>query len=306
MGKSLDLPPLVFFGTGPVAARSLELLAKNFRIEAVVTKPRPAHHKGDAPVLKVAERLKVTVLTAINRQELDTLFNKKPVSSKLAVLIDFGIIISQAVIDYFPLGIINSHFSILPDLRGADPITFAILSGQPQTGVSLMYMVKALDEGPLLGYGEYTLPPDITTPELTEILIDLSDTLLQHELPRVFTGEAKRAPQDVTRRQVSYSRRLTKEDGRIDWEKPAEVLEREIRAFLGWPGSRTQLGNKEVTITKAHVVASELAPGAIETTKKTLVVGTGQQGLSLERLKPAGKTEMSVQAFLAGYGNRPL
>src|SRR5687768_5450622 len=118
--------PITFFGSGPVAAASLRLLAEDFTIEAVITKPRPAHHRGPVPVIELAEELGLKVYTAGNRRELDELFTGNPVRSSLAVLIDFGIIVSRQIIDYFPLGIINSHFSLLPEWRGADPITFAI------------------------------------------------------------------------------------------------------------------------------------------------------------------------------------
>ena len=299
---TVGVPPLVFFGTGPVAAKSLELLANNFAIEAVITKPRPEHHRGTAPVLDVAHTLGVPVFTAKNKQELDEVMSTKPVTSSLAVLIDFGIIISQEVIDYFPLGIVNSHFSVLPDLRGADPLTFAILSGQKQTGVSLMLVVEAMDEGPLIGYGEFELDETITTPELTHELILLSDALLAHELPRLYENKTKGVDQAITKRKTTYSRRLTKQDGVIDWQKPASGIEREIRAFLGWPSSQTTIGNKPVIITAAHVEKGSGKPGEYRVTKKELGVFAGKDILIIDRLKPAGKNEMPIESFLAGYG----
>jgi methionyl-tRNA formyltransferase len=293
--------PIVFFGSGPVAAESLRLLAQTFTIEAVVTKPRPPHHRGDVPVLTVAEDLKLPVTTAASGRELDELFKSKPFTSRAGVLIDFGIIVSQAVIDYFPLGIVNSHFSILPEWRGADPITFAILSGQEQTGVSLMLLVEAMDEGPLLAFGEHDLLPDITTPELTDYLIRLSYALLRDILPRYLQGEMKGVPQTVTGREVSYSRKLTKEDGVLDWSKSAAQLEREIRAFTEWPKSRCRLGELEIVITKAHVAEVKGPIGKWAVQDKLPVVYCGQNALVIDRLKPAGKKEMTGEAVLAGY-----
>src|SRR5678815_2818348 len=107
--------PIVFFGSGPVAAKSLELLAKDFSIEAVITKPRPAHHRGEVPVLDLAAKLQLPIHTVTNKKTLDELIKTNPFSSDIAVLIDFGIIVSQDAIDYFPLGIVNSHFSLLPE-----------------------------------------------------------------------------------------------------------------------------------------------------------------------------------------------
>lgn len=296
---------IVFFGSGPVAARSLELLAKNFTIEAVVTKPRPAHHRGSVPVLELAEKLGLKVLLTANKQELTDLFATKPVSSQVGIVIDYGIIIDQAVIDYFPYGIVNSHFSLLPEWRGADPITFSILSGQKRTGVSLMLIVAKMDEGPLLAQGEYDMPEGITTPELTEDLIQISNKSLQEVLPMYLDGKIDPAPQAevslAESREPSYSRKLTKEDGILDFTKPAIQLEREIRAFIEWPKSRTTIGDKEVVITAAHVVDRSLKPGQTLVEAKKLMIGTSDDSLVIDKLKPAGKGEMSAEGFLAGY-----
>lgn len=295
-------PTIVFFGSGPVAAASLRLLAQDFEIEAVITKARPAHHRGDVPTLAAAEELSLPVLTVASKRELDKLFDNQPVASQLALLIDFGIIVSKKVINYFPLGIINSHFSILPEWRGADPISFAILSGQAETGVSLMQLVPALDEGPLLAYGTYDLPPDITTPELTEHLINFSNLLLQRTIPQYLSDKKPGEPQATTGRTVSYSRKLTKADSLLDWHKPAIELEREVRAYTGWPRSRTKLFGKDVIITKAHVFQADKAkPGTVWNEEKRLGVHTADGILIIDSLIPAGKKEMSAAAFLAGY-----
>ncbi len=290
---------IIFFGSGPVAARSLELLHRDFPIEAVVTKPRPPHHKGAVPVLDVAKKLNIPIFTAISRKELDALFDKEKFKSKLGILIDFGIIVSQKVIDYFPLGIINSHFSLLPAWRGADPITFSILNGDKRTGVSLMLLVSAMDEGPLLAQAPYELPADITTPQLTDELIDVSHQALREIVPLYVAGKVTPVPQ--TNHGVSYSRRLTKVDGLLDWNKPAIVLEREIRAFTGWPKSRTTFGGLEVIITQAHVDPTQGRSGSRTIIDKKPAVRCGEQTLVLDLIKPAGRKEMTSEAFLAGY-----
>jgi len=291
---------IVFFGSGPVAAESLRLLAQDFTIEAVVTKPRAAHHKGDVPVLAVADELGLKAATATDKKSLDALFAEKPFQSRVGILIDFGIIVSQAVIDYFPLGIINSHFSLLPEWRGADPITFSILSGQQRTGVSLMLLVAAMDEGPLLGYGEYDLPPAITTPKLTADLIQLSYELLKVIVPAYVAGQAAPRLQELSAT-PTYSRKLTKADGILDWHKPARRLEREIRAFIDWPKSRATLGHVEVIITGAHVSEHRGTPGEIVIDGKQLLVYCGEGALTIDKLKPIGKKEMTGESFIAGY-----
>lgn len=302
MGLKVNKPTVVFFGSGSVAASSLRLLTQDFNIEAVITKPRPLHHKGDVPVLTVAKTLDLPVLTANNKLELDKLFLQNNLKSKIAILIDFGIIISKNVIDYFPLGIINSHFSLLPKLRGADPITFSILNGDTKTGVSLMLLDEGMDTGKLLTQKTFHMPKDITTPILTKKLIELSDDLLKTYLPRYLNSELKPRSQPHPNR-ATYSRKLTKSDGIIDWNKPAVVIEREIRAFSGWPGSRTTLFDKDVLITNAHAAPSDGIPGKVEVVKNTgsiLIYGsTGY--ICIEKLKPAGKREMTAKEFIAGY-----
>lgn len=299
--------PIVFFGTGPVAAQSLILLAQSFDIEAVVTKPRPEGHRGPVPVLAVADKLGLKTIEVVNKKTVTQAVSKARFKSRVALLIDFGIIVEQKAIDAFPLGIVNSHFSLLPQWRGADPITFSILSGQSKTGVSLMLLVEAMDEGPLVAVGEYDLAPDITTPKLTEDLIHLSYALLKDTLPKYVAGEVRSAPQEKVAGIVgysaepSYSRKLTKEDGILDWNKPAEQLEREVRAYLDWPKSRTILGGHAVIITEAHAADGEGTPGGLWRSGKALGVYTGKGVLMLDRLKPAGKAEMTTEAFLAGY-----
>jgi methionyl-tRNA formyltransferase len=290
---------ITFFGSGPVAAQSLRLLAQSFNIEAVVTKPRPAHHKGPVPVLDAASDLSLPVKTVTNKKELVELFAERPFKSRLAVLIDFGIIVPQSVIDYFPLGIVNSHFSLLPEWRGADPITFSVLSGQSTTGVSLMMLVAGMDEGPLLAQGPYELTRETTTPSLTEDLIDLSYQMLAEVLPRYVDGEI--APYDQNETGVTYSRKLSKEDSIVDWSKPADQIEREVRAFAGWPKTRATFGGLEVVLTKTHVVDASGEPGKTTVESKLPIVFCGQQALALDMVKPAGKKEMTGEAFLAGY-----
>jgi methionyl-tRNA formyltransferase len=282
------------------------LLSTYCDIEAVITKPQPAHHKDPFPVLVVAERLGLRTLTPYGKKELSELFATKPVRSRLGIVIDYGFIINQDVIDYFPLGIVNSHFSLLPEWRGADPITFAILSGQKETGVSLMLITAGMDEGPILAYAPFTIPGGMTTPELTDALIELSDWTLQDILLGYINGKVSARPQSEAalpdHTAITFSRKLTKEDGVLDFTKPAEVLEREIRAYLEWPKSRTVLGGKEVVVTEGHISdKSGGKTGTIWLEDKRFGVYSATGSLEISRLIPAGKREMTAEAFLAGY-----
>lgn len=292
---------ILFFGSGPVAAASLECLAKNFQIEHVITKQSPPHHRGLVPVVETAQKLALPITFANTRAELDGVLYKAKFISKVGVIVDYGVIVSQSVIDAFPLGIVNSHFSLLPEWRGADPITFTVLSGQPKTGVSLMVIVEALDEGQLIAQEEILVDPATTTPVLTEQLITKSDAMLRHYLPDYMSG--KIVPYNQPHKPATYSRKLTKDDGIIDWAKPAQQLEREIRAFSGWPKSSTNLAGKTIIITSGQVTDGKGSSGTILEKKKRLVIACGENALEIIKLKPAGKQEMTGEAFLAGHSH---
>lgn len=297
-GSNSVKPQIIFFGSGPVAAESLRFLIKDFEVEAVITKLATKEEMA-------AIAPEIPVHAVGTRDELDDLFHAQAFTSQIGVLIDFGIIVSRKIIDSFSLGIVNSHFSVLPEWRGADPITFAILSGQKTTGVSLMKLVEAMDEGPLLAYGKHKLTDTVTARELTSDLIQLSHSLLVEYLPRYMDGKLQPFLQSDTGRKVSYSRKLTKQDGIIDWSKPAEQIEREVRAFIEWPKSRTNLGNIDVVITSSKVARKQIEPcGKFWVENKQIFVSCGKDSLEILSLKPAGKNEMPASAFLAGYGNR--
>lgn len=308
------LKKIVFFGSGPVAAASLDLLVRSFAVEAVVTKPRPSHHRGPVPVLEVAQKHNLKVIEVSSKKEVSAKITSEHFKSKVAVLIDFGIIVSQDVIDAFPLGIVNSHFSLLPEWRGADPITFAILSGQTRTGVCLMLLVEAMDEGPIIGLGVQDLDETFNTPILTDKLVQLSYALLRDQLPQYIEIGQKNGiaqsdlPNVITDfaypSKPTYSRKLSKEDSLLDFTKPAKQLEREVRAFLDWPKSRTVIADKEVIITSAHTDDSAFATSVADVFvhEKQLCIQASEGVLVIDRLKPAGKPEMTAEAFLAGYG----
>jgi methionyl-tRNA formyltransferase len=290
---------VVFFGSGPVAAESLKLLAKDFEIEAVITKPKPPHHKGSFPVLDIAEDLNLKIILTTHKKDLENQFKNKLVKSKLGVVIDYGIIIPKEVIDYFPLGIVNSHFSILPKWRGADPISYAILNGDHNTGVSLMLIVEKLDEGPLLDQQSMILPKDMDSRELTSDLINMSNELLKKNLPLYLDGFITPEPQPTSG--ISYSSKLNKSDGLLDFNKTAEELGREVRAFIEWPRSSTEINEKPVIITKAHTKDGSGVPGSLYRYNHELGIYCSNGILIIDKLVPSGKREMDAKAYQAGY-----
>jgi len=292
---------VVFFGNGPVAARSLELLLSWQKVEMVVTKTKPTHHKEPAPVEIVAKNHNLPLLFASNKQQLNEVILKNKPLSKLGLVIDYGVIIDQQAIDYFKLGIVNSHFSLLPEWRGADPISYAILSGQEFSGVSLMTIDEGLDTGPLIASQKLKVSNQ-TNPTLTSELIKLSNDLLKKNLPKYYNGQIKLVQQDTTNKIVTYSKMLKKNNGLIDCRKPATVIEREVRAFKGWPASRLITSKLELTICSASVSSIKANEGELVVNAKQLYLGCGHDtSLQIHRLKPTGKQEMDATSFINGY-----
>lgn len=220
--------------------------------------------------------------------------------SKLAVLVAHGQILRQPVLDQFPLGIINIHPSLLPAYRGSTPIEQAMLGGASKTGVSLMKLVATMDAGPVYALSELLISGHESKAELANQLLRMGGELLIKVLPKIFGGELEPTAQDESK--ATLTKLIKKTDGAIDWTKPAAQIEREIRAYLGWPGSFTSLLGTDVIVTAAHLSDESGAPGkAYQTDNKDMAVHCAKDSLVIERIKPAGKREMTGREFLAGH-----
>lgn len=230
----------------------------------------------------------------------------KPHNAKIAVLAAYGRIIPQTVLDEFPLGIINIHPSLLPQYRGPTPIEQAMLDGAPKTGVSIMHLTAGMDEGPIYKQRTLSVTHDESKQSLTDRLQILGATLLEETLLDIYNGTLKSRQQPHPSR-ATYSRKISKKDGILDFSKSAVTLEREVRAFSDWPKSRTSLAGIDVVITSSHAVDLSVGKtGSVESSKKdgTIMIQTSDGCLSIDTLKPAGKSEMTAKAFLAGYGKK--
>jgi methionyl-tRNA formyltransferase len=233
----------------------------------------------------------------------------KPHTAQLGVLAAYGHIIPQRILDEFPLGIINVHPSLLPRHRGPTPIEYALLTGDAKTGVSIMKLTAGMDEGPIFKQKSIAIPAEMTKFDLTKQLQDLGAALLVEVLLDITRQKAKARQQPHPDR-ATYSKKLTKEMSILDWSKPAYLLEREIKAFAGWPASRTNLNGIELTVTSAEAdngyESGKIQSGSIQIDKhaKTLAIITGEGRLYIQQLKPDGKRVMSTADFLAGYGQR--
>ena len=297
------LNKIVFFGSGDLAAKSLKLITENFDVEAVITKAAKNSFQKELPVYDLSENLGIPTFTVLTKTDVDKVFENNSFNSTVGILIDFGIIINNKVINYFPKGIINSHFSILPEWRGPDPITFSILSGQTTTGVSLMRIVDRMNEGPLIGFKEIKISPEATNTLLSNQLIDLSNQLINYYLPDYINNtEFEIFEQNKTGRKVSYSSLLKKNDGKIDFSNNAAVIERQIRAFEIWPKSKTTLNNTDIIISKAHILELNGSPSEFFIYKNSFVGFFCKQGsIVIDELVPAGKKKMTSESYINGH-----
>lgn len=298
-----DERPLVFFGTSDFSVPTLEqLIDGEYKVAAVVTQPDRTGGRGKKPLIpavkQLAEQYNIPVLqpTQFDDELTSTLATLKPYAG---VSVSYGRIIPSGVLELFPGGVINIHTSLLPKYRGSSPIEQAILHGDKETGISLMQLDEGMDTGPVYLRAKQPLRGDETRPELYDQLSQLGAITLLEHLDDILDGDLTPKPQ--AEGEATKAPMISKSDGVIDWHKPAEQLEREIRAYLGWPGSRCTLFDREVTITKAHVdELGDLPAGEVETSGQALRVGTGTQVLNIEYLKPAGKNEMTAADFLRG------
>ena len=304
---------LVFFGcerlaTGlpPVSLRVLPALIESGYTVAAIVSHRSRVTSRRERVLEVENFAKDhDIPLLLPDKPLEIHDQLQTIDAQAGVLVAYGKIVPKNIIDIFPRGIINIHPSLLPLHRGPTPIESVILSGEAQTGVSLMQLAPEMDAGPVFAKNQINLSGGETKTELAGRLLEVGRDMLIKHLPDILEGRLSPEPQDESL--TTYDNLIKKEDGLIDWSKPSQLIERQIRAYAGWPGSRRVLGGFDVIITKAR--SHDLGggnPGDIKISRedKTINVQCGAGSLFIESLKPAGKAEMGAEAFLAGYSNK--
>lgn len=276
------------------------LIEKGYIVVAVVSHHSASNSRSQRQleVAEVAGEHGIPVL--LPNRPADIIDELKALNADVAVLAAYGRIISQQVIDLFPMGIVNIHPSLLPQYRGPTPIESVILHGDTETGVSIMHLTADMDEGPVYVQQKLAVNGTVKKFDLYAQIVDISTSLFFDVFPHILDGSLQPTPQDSST--ATYSQLIQKSDSIIDWHKGAVRIEREIRAYAGWPQSRTTLGPIDVIITGATpVTMASASPGTIMTEKDRLFIGAGQDWLEILELKPLGKKEMPVQAFLAGY-----
>lgn len=301
-------PRVVFMGSPSFAIPALEALAGAYSVVGVVTQPdRPAGRGSRLrpPAVKgAAERLGLPVFQPEELSRPEALASLRDWAPDVIVVAAFGQILPPDLLALPPHGCLNIHASLLPRWRGAAPIAAAILAGDAVTGVTLMRMDEGVDTGPILARREEPIRPDDTTGTLTERLARLGAELLMEVLPRYLRGEVRPVPQ--SEEGVTYCRPLKKEDGRLDWARPAAELERQVRATNPWPGAFTFWEGQMLKVWRAAAHpdrVGEMPPGTVIPMGDGAAVVTGQGLLELLEVQMAGKNPLPIEAFLRGRRN---
>ena len=247
---------IIFIGTPEFGAIILKELIKNkYKLALVITAPdKPVGRKQtitSLPVKVLAKKYKISILQPEKISNVESKIKKlKP---DLIVVAGYGEIIPKQILDIPKYSSLNIHPSLLPKYRGASPVQFAILDGDEKTGVTIILMTEKLDQGPILSSLEYVIKDSkVTYQKLEKELASWGAQLLIETIPKWIKGQIKPQPQSKSR--VSYARILKKEDGKINWKKKAEEIERQVRAFDPWPSAFCKANNKILKIWKASVL----------------------------------------------------
>lgn len=300
MAQSLRI---IFAGTPEFAALHLaSLLDSGHHIVAVYTQPdRPAGRGKKlmaSPVKQLAEAQGINVFQPVSLREKTEQHLIASLEADIMVVVAYGLLLPQAVLDLPRLGCINVHGSILPKWRGAAPIQRALWAGDSETGVTIMQMDKGLDTGDMLAISTCPITATDTSATLYPKLAEIGALSLLEVLGQLANNQASASKQDDSK--ASYAQKLSKDEAKIDWRLPAAQIERCIRAFNPWPGCFFNVEGQAIKIWQASAMNQPSAnPGTIMQIDKTgITVATGEGVLKLEILQPAGKKAMSCQDLL--------
>lgn len=296
----------VFMGTPDFAVPCLARLAKISEVAGVVTQPDKPRGRGQklspSPVKAFAETHGLAVYQPERVREDAFISELEQIAPELIVVVAFGQILPQRILDIPPLGCINVHASLLPRYRGAAPMQRCLMAGEMKTGVTTMFMDAGLDTGDMLLSEEVTVGPDMTMEELHDTLRDVGAALLEKTIAALIDGTATRTKQDDAA--SCYAAMLQKETGKIDWEKPASELHNLVRALDSWPGAYATLDDKTYKIWRTRVVseAPSGAPGeVVGRTEAGIVVATGRGALEILEIQAPGKKRMKTADYLRGH-----
>lgn len=297
---------IVFMGTPDFAVPILHRLVEDgYHVTHVVSQPdRPKGRKRKLtppPVKVAAEKLQIPVFQPerlADEEAIDTFLSFAP---DLVVTAAYGQILPEAILQAPAFGCINVHASLLPKYRGGAPIHWSVINGESKTGITIMYMVKALDAGDMLAKRAIPITTSDHVGGLHDQLSQIGADLLSEILPLFFRGEIEAKPQQHA--EATYAPNITRQDEQIDWQQTAKQIAQQVRGLHPWPVAVTTWQGKPLKIWWAEVADDEFVsrPGrVIQVNEEGIFVATGEGKIKITELQPAGKKRMSVYDFLCG------
>lgn len=297
---------IIFAGTPDFAVPTLKmLLASKHQVSAVFTQPdRPAGRGRQiqaSPVKSLALAANIPVYQPLNLKNVEEVQQIIAMEADLMVVVAYGMILSQAVLDVPKYGCINVHASLLPRWRGAAPIQRAIMAGDEKAGVTIMQIIRQLDAGDMLQKEECRIEASDTASTLHDKLAELGAVGLSKVLKQLENGDVVAEKQDES--QVTYAAKLDKAEATIDWTLSAEQISRHIRGMNAWPVAQTNYHGQILRIWRAdvHDTKSDFEPGTVSCVDKNIIVSTGNGSLELQELQLPGGKRMPASAFLNAH-----
>ena len=300
-----QLEPFVYFGTSQFSRLVLEgLLRANIKPRLVVTVAAKPAGRG----LQVARSLVADAAHATGLPLLEVTSLKSPdiqaqlaaSTTRFAILAAFGKIIPAAVLKLYPSGIINVHPSLLPRYRGPSPLQYALRDGVSETGVSLIVLDEEVDHGPILAQQADAVLPEDDAAALGARLAGRAVAILLDSLPRYLAGELK--PQPQPHGQATFTKMITREDGRANWQHGSDTLARQSRAFAPWPGLWTMWRHKRLKLVEVEAVpGSVVGHGRVAVNGSDVIIGCAPGALSLKKVQLEGGKPLAIEDFLRGH-----
>jgi methionyl-tRNA formyltransferase len=294
---------LVFAGTPEVALPSLDALAASgHELVGVVTRPDAPAGRGRklvaSPVAQRAEELGLPVLKPDHPRKPDFQEALRALGPDCCPVVAYGAMLPQSALDIPPLGWVNLHFSCLPAWRGAAPVQHAIWAGDEVTGATTFRIVKELDAGPAFGVMTERIRPDDTAGDLLGRLAEGGAGLLVATIDGLADGSLVAREQEADG--VSFAPKISVEDARVDWDVPAHLLERQVRACTPAPGAWSLHDGERLKLGTVLVVDEQLPPGVLEVRKSRVLVGTATYAVLLGQVQPFGKRRMAAADWARG------
>ncbi|MBO4898216.1 MAG: methionyl-tRNA formyltransferase [Clostridia bacterium] len=294
---------IMFMGTPDFAAVSLEaLIDEGYEVVCVISQPKKPKNRGmkllETPVGSVAEQNGIRLCQPETLRDNAILPLLEEVKPDLIVVVAYGKLLPEYVLNYPKYGCINIHGSLLPKYRGAAPIQYSIIKGEEETGVTSMYMAKGMDTGDMIIKSAIPIEDDDTAETLHDKLAVLGAEVLLETVSEIEHGRAPRVPQNDA--EATYASMLTKEMGKIDWEKSAREIFNLVRGLDPWPSAYSYIDGKRFKVFGVSVEDKGGAPGEILEVGETLLVGTGEGALRIREVGFDNKKRMKVSDFLRG------